>query len=326
MEIPADLKFIAPYVQRGRELDGREPIVAYYAIYYAVQLAIGRGANSPESKAYVSKLLDTLEEWKRNMEGNNEALTNDLVGYAHVENFALKVFLNADNEDRSGKASKKTAKTFLAASVFLELLKTFGEIDPEVEGKIKYAKWKAADIMKALREGRTPTPGAPGEENDEQNDQQNDHVIPMDDAGHPQDMPVDPPSSISEFPSPPVNTAAQQPITPSPPDESKSASIPPPPPPAAPSSPPVSSAFVPSAPAPAPAPASAAARAPAPPPAATTSTPAAAVIDPNVIATAQKHAKWAISALNYDDIATARTQLLAALNDIGFNQANNYGH
>jgi vacuolar protein sorting-associated protein VTA1 len=27
---------------------------------------------------------------------------------------------------------RKTAKTFLAASIFLELLKTFGEIDPEV--------------------------------------------------------------------------------------------------------------------------------------------------------------------------------------------------
>ena len=27
---------------------------------------------------------------------------------------------------------RKTAKTFLAASVFLELLKTFGDIDPDV--------------------------------------------------------------------------------------------------------------------------------------------------------------------------------------------------
>lgn len=26
----------------------------------------------------------------------------------------------------------------------------------------RYAAWKAADIRKALREGRTPTPGAPG--------------------------------------------------------------------------------------------------------------------------------------------------------------------
>ena len=28
----------------------------------------------------------------------------------------------------------------------------------------RYAAWKAADIRKALREGRTPTPGAPGDD------------------------------------------------------------------------------------------------------------------------------------------------------------------
>ena len=36
----------------------------------------------------------------------NEAILNDVVGYAHIENFALKIFVNADNEDRAGKASK----------------------------------------------------------------------------------------------------------------------------------------------------------------------------------------------------------------------------
>lgn len=29
--------------------------------------------------------------------------------------------------------------------------------------KIKYAKFKASDIIKAIKEGRTPTPGAPGD-------------------------------------------------------------------------------------------------------------------------------------------------------------------
>lgn len=38
-----------------------------------------------------------------------EALTNDTVAYAHCENFALKIFLAADNEDRAGKASKYDA-------------------------------------------------------------------------------------------------------------------------------------------------------------------------------------------------------------------------
>jgi vacuolar protein sorting-associated protein VTA1 len=41
---------------------------------------------------------------------------------------------------------------------------------------------------------------------------------------------------------------------------------------------------------------------------------------------AQKHAKWAISALEYGDVKTARNQLLEALDDLGFNQENNFGY
>jgi vacuolar protein sorting-associated protein VTA1 len=37
---------------------------------------------------------------------DHEAIQNDTIGYAHVENFALKIFLNADNEDRNGAATK----------------------------------------------------------------------------------------------------------------------------------------------------------------------------------------------------------------------------
>lgn len=41
----------------------------------------------------------------------------------------------------------------------LQILRQFGELAPELEDMQKYAAWKAADINKALREGRTPTPG-----------------------------------------------------------------------------------------------------------------------------------------------------------------------
>lgn len=30
MEIPAELKYITPYIQRGQELTTRDPIVSYY--------------------------------------------------------------------------------------------------------------------------------------------------------------------------------------------------------------------------------------------------------------------------------------------------------
>ncbi|KAI8064169.1 Vta1 like-domain-containing protein [Gongronella butleri] len=381
MDVPADLKFIAPYIQRGEELKEREPIVSYYATYYAVKLALQQGPNTPDTKLYISHLLDGLEQTKKGLGDNNEAITSDLVGYAHLENFALKVFVNADNEDRAGKASKKTAKTFLASSVFLELLKTFGPIEPEVESKIKYAKWKAADIMKALREGRTPVPGPPGgidaAEEDvamgepgvgrAQEEAQGPPGGGQDDASFLQPpASVSPPSfpapqSISDFPSPPSNFTA--PISPNDPsqifDNPASADDSAPHPPAAPTTTttttttppstittppppmPATAPVPPPAPAPAPAatpspshsfgiPSSAAAPAPAPAqPQTHVPTPAlppVASVGPMEIAAAQKNAKWAISALNYDDIATARTQLITALNQLGFHRGNNYGY
>lgn len=62
---------------------------------------------------------------------------------------------------------RNTARKFLAAANFLEILRTFDSqktaIDlPAIEEKIRYAKWKAAEIAKAFREGRTPTPGPAG--------------------------------------------------------------------------------------------------------------------------------------------------------------------
>jgi vacuolar protein sorting-associated protein VTA1 len=37
---------------------------------------------------------------------SNEAVTNEAAGAAYVENFALKVFMSADNDDRKGMSGK----------------------------------------------------------------------------------------------------------------------------------------------------------------------------------------------------------------------------
>ena len=38
--------------------------------------------------------------------GSNEAIEIESVSSAYVENFALKVFSNADNEDRNSRATR----------------------------------------------------------------------------------------------------------------------------------------------------------------------------------------------------------------------------
>jgi len=54
---------------------------------------------------FLMSLLDALEQMKAIL-GANEAVTSEAAGSAFVENFALKVFLSADNEDRAGNAGK----------------------------------------------------------------------------------------------------------------------------------------------------------------------------------------------------------------------------
>lgn len=208
--------------------------------------------------------------------------------------------------------------------------------------KIKYAKWKAAQISKALREGVKPAPGPANAEEDEVLAQL---VTPMqigEEAGgeqgpdaqdaadegtnaaetHAKDVgPSDPTSSPSV---PPTDHA---PTLPPPPTSDLGT----PPAPAAPSpvggapklptvpqddarSPPVH-VIAPSAPpAPSPAPAAPPVRtahvAPtAPPPADERECP----LSVTEIAKVQKLSRWASSALDYEDVDTARTHLRDAL-------------
>nr|XP_019707782.1 protein HOMOLOG OF MAMMALIAN LYST-INTERACTING PROTEIN 5-like [Elaeis guineensis] len=61
---------------------------------------------------------------------------------------------------------RNTAKTFYAASIFFEILNQFGQLQPDIETKQKYARWKAAEIRKALKEGWSPECGPPGGDKD----------------------------------------------------------------------------------------------------------------------------------------------------------------
>lgn len=81
----------------------------------------------------------------------------------YLTNFATNVFTHAEEEYQSGNATKNTAKSFLHASVFFESLKHFAPLSEEVNGKIRYSKWKATEIMTAIQEGRRPGPAGVSE-------------------------------------------------------------------------------------------------------------------------------------------------------------------
>ncbi|CAH9063851.1 unnamed protein product [Cuscuta epithymum] len=154
-------KLLLPYLQRADELQKHEPLVAYYCRLYAMErgLRIPQSERTKTTNSLLVSLINQLEKDKKSLQlGPDDHL--------HVEGFASSVFSKADKQDRAGRADLNTAKTFYAASIFFEILNQFGELQPDLEQRQKYAAWKAADIRKALKEGRKPVPGPPGGERD----------------------------------------------------------------------------------------------------------------------------------------------------------------
>ncbi|XP_021687600.2 protein HOMOLOG OF MAMMALIAN LYST-INTERACTING PROTEIN 5 isoform X2 [Hevea brasiliensis] len=154
-------KLLLPYLQRADELQKHEPLVSYYCRLYAMEkgLQIPQNERTKTTNSLLISLMNQLEKDKKSLKlGPEDNL--------HLEGFALSVFGKADKQDRAGRADLNTAKTFYAASIFFEILNQFGALQPDLEQKQKYAVWKAADIRKALKEGRKPNPGPPDGDED----------------------------------------------------------------------------------------------------------------------------------------------------------------
>ncbi|KAM8809680.1 vacuolar protein sorting-associated protein VTA1 homolog isoform 2-T2 [Eudromia elegans] len=161
--LPPQFKSIQHHLRTAQELDKREPVVAYYCRLYAMQTGMKIDSKTPECRKFLSKLMDQLEAMKKQF-GDNEAITQEIVGSAHVENYALKMFLYADNEDRAGQFHKNMIKSFYTASLLIDVLTVFGELSDENVQHRKYARWKAAYIHNCLKNGETPQPGPIGME------------------------------------------------------------------------------------------------------------------------------------------------------------------
>ncbi|OAV91714.1 hypothetical protein PTTG_07266 [Puccinia triticina 1-1 BBBD Race 1] len=152
---PAGLKSVNPYLQRAKEMEKVDPVISYWCAFHAAQTCMSIGHNEPDSREFLMRLLDLLEQAKAQL-SDNDAITNNLAATAYVENFALKIFEGADKEDQQGLSTRTTAQRFLAAACFLEVLQSLtNQPEPDIMQKIKYSKWKAGSIAKALRDGST---------------------------------------------------------------------------------------------------------------------------------------------------------------------------
>ncbi|ODQ66280.1 DUF605-domain-containing protein [Nadsonia fulvescens var. elongata DSM 6958] len=102
-------------------------------------------------------------------ENGRAILGDEDVAKAYVENFAYKIFVKADKAVHDKTVTKQTAMAFMACATFLDLLDVFeGEVDEGNLEKKKYAKFQAMRIMKALKNGEDPNDYEPEPQDQEE--------------------------------------------------------------------------------------------------------------------------------------------------------------
>ncbi|KAG5355064.1 Vacuolar protein sorting-associated protein VTA1-like protein [Yarrowia sp. B02] len=163
MSIPPSLKPITPYLAKAKETHTADPIVSYHCKLYAAQQIVDQGLHQKDTEAavFTGNLLDEIEKLKEEdpvlvSEKGQAVIADDTVASSYVEAFALKIFARADKQVREKTSSKATAQMFFAAATFFEVVKLFGELDKDVVDKIKYAKFHAARILRTLKAGEDP--------------------------------------------------------------------------------------------------------------------------------------------------------------------------
>lgn len=169
-QVPASLKpaDIQRFAMRAAQLQTVKPVIAYWCEYYIIQQILSKGLHNADQEAleYTTALMDKLEQFK-NDNTMDPTVVDDAAGKALVSQFALQTFSRADKTMAANKVTRQTADTFQAAATFLDLLSIWdeGQMDHETHKKIRYAKFHALRIAKALKNGEDPNETNPQPEN-----------------------------------------------------------------------------------------------------------------------------------------------------------------
>ena len=146
----ADVKALAPFLQRADEMSRADPKVAYYCRMYAVEEGMKAKERSAELNALMGELLKQLESTKAGAALAETREEDEL----YLENFAMKLFAKADKADRANKRDAKTAKMFYVSGVFIEILNQFGPLNEDMGEKQRYAAWRGAELSGAAWKAR----------------------------------------------------------------------------------------------------------------------------------------------------------------------------
>ncbi|EMR11701.1 hypothetical protein PNEG_00135 [Pneumocystis murina B123] len=152
---PVELKFIYPFVRRGEEMKKVDKVVFYYCYFWAVKRGLELQPKTKKSEIYLEKMMEKLESVKEDPMYKS-IIQDEISGKIYMEKFAEQILRNADEDIRMKRVSLQTSKKFLAAVNFFEVLKIWGELSPDILYKLKYSKICAVDIIKACKNCQDP--------------------------------------------------------------------------------------------------------------------------------------------------------------------------
>jgi len=134
LQVPDVLKSLKPYLTLSSQLDQRnERNIAYYTRLYAVQVGMS-WKTLPECKKFLFQLMDIIESTKNELKAD-ESIQSQIVGQTVVEEYALKIFDKADDEDRKAKFNKNLVKSFYSAGLLFDVLNYFGDLSEDLIAK-----------------------------------------------------------------------------------------------------------------------------------------------------------------------------------------------
>lgn len=149
---------------KAAQLQTVKPIVSYWCEYWVVNQILAKGLHTGPGNEqvlrYTMGLMDKLEQTKADY-ADEDAIIDDAAGQAYIEQFAQETLDRAERVVRANKVTQQTATTFDAAATFFHLVNIWGPADQETQQKIKYAKWNAARIAKAIKDGKDPNESNP---------------------------------------------------------------------------------------------------------------------------------------------------------------------
>ena len=89
--------------------------------------------------------------------------------FRRLSTILLEFSQKIDYEDRHGTVTVKTSSNFRFMASFIDVLASWGLIDPVMVKCKKFCQYKAEDIFKALKKGEVPKRGGSKEQENGQN-------------------------------------------------------------------------------------------------------------------------------------------------------------